>query len=65
MKKTETAAMALLTMLSLAAIAHADVIAGGPSEIAKDIVIQYLPLLLLGVAGVTVFLLQMFRKKRK
>lgn len=65
MKRIQTAALTFLTMLYLAAAAHADVIAGGPSEIAKDIAVQYLPLLLIGVSGVTVFLLQKFRKKGK
>lgn len=65
MKRIQTAALALLTTLSLAVTAHADVIAGSPSEAAKDIIIQYLPLLLIGVVGVTVSLLYMFRKKKK
>ena len=65
MKKTLVPTLILLTMLSLTAIARADVIAGSPAEVAKDIIIQYLPLLLIGVTGVTIFLLQMFRKNKK
>lgn len=63
MKRTRTAMLTLLTALSLTVIARADVIAASPSEIAKDIAIQYLPLLLIGVAAVTVFLLRKFWKK--
>lgn len=64
MKRAQNAALVLLTMLSLTVIARADVIVDSPSEIAGDIIIQYLPLLLIGVTGVTIFLLQKFRKKK-
>lgn len=64
MKRAQNAALVLLTMLALTVIARADVIVDSPSEIARDIIIQYLPLLLIGVTGVTIFLLQKFRKKK-
>lgn len=62
MKKTLTATLAFLTMLSLAATAHADVIAS-PMEASVDFL---LPWVLVGtVVGITIFLLQMFRKNKK
>lgn len=65
MKRTLTVTLALLTMLSLAAVAHADVVFS-PVEIAEYYVMQYIPWILVGaVAGITIFLLQKFWKKKK
>lgn len=62
MKRIQTAALVLLTMLSLTVIAHADVIANPATDVADCL----LPWILVGtVAGVTIFLLQMFRKNKK
>ena len=64
MKKYLTAALVLLTMLSLMSTAHADVIAG--PAVAVFYAVQFLPWILVGAAvGVTVFLLRKFWKKRK
>lgn len=65
MKRTLTVTLALLTMLSLTAAAHADVIFS-PAEISGYYVPRYLPWILVGaVAGITVFLLQKFWHKKK
>ena len=64
MKKTLTAAMCLLTMLSLTTAAHADVIAG--PAVALFYTVRLLPWVLVGaVVGVTVFLLKKFWKRKK
>lgn len=61
MKKTLTAMLTLLTMVPLTAIAHADVIANPAADVAD----RLLPWILVGtVVGVTLFLLQIFRKKK-
>ena len=64
MKKYLTATLLLVTMLSLTATAHADVIAG--PAVALFWGVRLLPWILVGaVVGVTVFLLQKFWKRRK
>ena len=66
MKKSLTATLALLTVLSLTAVAHADVIAATPGDIAASLVMELLSWVLVGaVAGVTIFLLVKFWKKTK
>lgn len=64
MKKYVAAMLVLLTMLSLMATAHADVIAG--PAVTVFYAARFLPWLLVGAAvGVTLFLLRKFRSKRK
>ena len=64
MKKVRTAALVLLTMLSLTAVAHADVIAG--PAVTVFYAVRLLPWILVGgLVGVTAFLLQKFWKKKK
>ena len=64
MKKYLTAALVLLTVLSLMSTAHADVIAG--PAVAVFYAVRFLPWILVGAAvGVTIYLLQKFWKKRK
>ena len=64
MKKYLTAALVLLTMLSLMSTAHADVIAG--PAVTVFYAVRFLPWILVGAAvGVTIYLLQKFWKKRK
>lgn len=64
MKKYVAAMLVLLTMLSLMATAHADVIAG--PVVTVFYAARFLPWLLVGAAvGVTLFLLRKFRSKRK
>ena len=65
MKRTLAVTLALLTMMSLTAVAHADVIFS-PVEIAGYYAMRYLPWILVGaVVGITIFLLQKFWKKKK
>lgn len=65
MKKLWTVTLTLLAMLSLSAAAHADVVFS-PVEIAEYYAIRYLPwILVIAVAGITIFLLQKFWKKKK
>lgn len=65
MKKVLTPALALLTMLSLAPPAHADVVFS-PVEIAGDYAAQALPWVLVGAAAAAaIFLLYRFWKKKK
>ena len=65
MKKALTVTLSLFTMLLLTAVAHADVVFN-PVEVAGYSIMQYLPWILVGaVAGITVFLLQKFWKKKK
>lgn len=64
MKKLLTLLLTLAAMLSLTAVARADVIAG--PALAVYYGVRLLPWLLVGVvAGVTVFLLRKFWKKKK
>lgn len=64
MKKLLTLSMALLTALSLAAVAHADVISGPAVTIYHAT--RLLPWVLVGaVVGITVFLLRKYWKKKK
>ena len=64
MKKIWTMGLVLLTMLSLTAVAHADVIAG--PAVTVFYAVRLLPWILVGgLVGVTIFLLLKFWKKRK
>ena len=66
MKRTLTVTLALLTMLSLTAVAHADVISSTPGMIAASLAMELLPWVLVGiVVGITIFLLRKFWKKKK
>lgn len=63
MKRTLTVTLTLLAMLSLTAVAHADVIIS-PMDAAGDYIMRYLPWVLVGaVVGVTIFLLRKLWKK--
>ena len=65
MKRTLTVTLTLLTMLSLTAVAHADVVFS-PAATAGYYVLQCLPWILVGaVVIITIFLLQKFWKKKK
>lgn len=61
MKKVLTVMLALITVLSLTAVAHADVIAE-PVVRVYDVVPW---VLVVGVVGVTAFILRKFWKKKK
>lgn len=61
MKKALTVMLALITVLSLTAVAHADVIAE-PAVRVYDVVPW---VLVAGVVGVTAFILRKFWKKKK
>lgn len=64
MKKYLTAVLVLMTIPALMSTAHADVIAG--PAVTVFYAVRFLPWILVGAAvGVTVFLLQKFRSKRK
>lgn len=64
MKKYLTAMLVVISMLALMSTAHADVIAG--PAVTAFYAVRFLPWILAGAAvGVTVFLLQKFRSKRK
>lgn len=66
MKRTLTVTLALLTMLSLAAVAHADLISSTPGVIVTSLAAELLPWILTGtVVGITIFLLKKFWKKKK
>ena len=65
MKRVLTAALALLTMLSLTAVAYADVIFS-PVELAGYYVLRFLPWgLVIILAVVTICLLKKFWKNKK
>ena len=65
MKKILILSMSLLTALSLAAVAHADVIAS-PGEVAMLYTIHFLPYILVAIVVlVTIFLLIKFWRKKK
>ena len=65
MKKFLTLSMALLTALSLTAVARADVIAS-PGEVALLYTMHFLPYILVAVVAlVTICLLIRFWKKKK
>lgn len=64
MKKYLTAMLVLLAMPALMSTAHADVIAG--PAVAVVYAVRFLPWILVGAAaGVTLFLLQKFRNRKK
>lgn len=64
MKKYLTAMLVLMTLPALMSTAHADVIAG--PAVTAFYAVRFLPWILAGAAvGVTVFLLQKFRNKKK
>ena len=65
MKKVLSVTMVFLTVLSLTAVAHADVISSPVTE-AVFTVLRFLPWILVGaVVGITIFLLRKFWKKKK
>ena len=65
MKKQLTGFLALLAALLLTVPAYADAIMPGPGEVAATLAERYLPWLLVGAAGVTVYLLRKFWTKKK
>ena len=66
MKKALTLPLALLTMFSLAAVAHADVISASPGDIAASLAVELLSWVLVGaVVVVAVYLLRKFWKNKK
>ena len=65
MKKLLTLSMALLTALSLTAVARADVIAS-PGEVALLYTMHFLPYILVAVVVlITIYMLIKFWKKKK
>ena len=65
MKRTLTVTLTLLTVLSLTAVAHADVVFSPAAAVGYS-VLHYLPWILVGaVVIITIFLLQKFWKKKK
>ena len=65
MKKVKTVTLVFPTVLSLTAVAHADVISS-PVAGAVFTVLRFLPWILVGaVVGITIFLLRKFWKKKK